>query len=59
MGIAHLNQGEFHKAVQNFDTAIRQDPNNASAYRNRGVAYGSMDDFSRAIEDYVPGRPSR
>ena len=33
--------------------AIRLDPNNASAYNNRGFAYGSKGDYDRAIADYT------
>ena len=37
--------GEFRRAIEDYDTAISLDSNDADAYLNRGVAYFSMGEF--------------
>ncbi|HKS39781.1 MAG TPA: tetratricopeptide repeat protein [Blastocatellia bacterium] len=39
-------------AIADYDNAIRFKPDDASAYYNRGVAYGKKGDYDRAIADY-------
>jgi len=40
------------QAIDNFDEAIRLDPQFADAYHNRGTTYRNLGQFERAIEDY-------
>ena len=39
------------EAIQDYDEAIRLNPNYADAYYNRGLAYGAKGDQDRAIQD--------
>ncbi|MDR0475675.1 MAG: tetratricopeptide repeat protein, partial [Treponema sp.] len=39
-------------AIADFSLAIRLDPNDASAYNTRGIAYGVKGDFDRAVADF-------
>jgi tetratricopeptide (TPR) repeat protein len=41
-GMTYLEQGDDKKAIDAFDEAIRQDPQDAIAYYNRGVAYNRI-----------------
>ena len=38
-GVTYGNQGEYQRAIQDFDKAIQLDPDLAPAYNNRGLAY--------------------
>ncbi len=40
------------RAIQDFDEAIRLNPNHAKAFQNRGNAYKAKGDSERAMEDY-------
>jgi lipoprotein NlpI len=51
-GNAHQNKRDFDRAVQDYDEAIRLDPDSALAYNNRGSAYQHRGDYDRAIQDY-------
>jgi len=51
-GEALLNQQEFLRAISDFDTAIRMDPDYADAYNNRGTAKVDLQRFQEALEDY-------
>ncbi|MFQ5924663.1 MAG: tetratricopeptide repeat protein, partial [Dehalococcoidia bacterium] len=44
--------GEFERAIEDLDEAIRLDPRVAMSYGNRGFAYYNLGEFERAIEDY-------
>jgi len=50
-GSARNMQGDFDDAIDDFDEAIRLDPQYALAYNNRGSARIGMGDFDHAIED--------
>ena len=63
LGLAEYEAGNYEKAAEYFTKAIEQDPNNAVAYYNRGLAYTEIGkkkridpnekaiaDFSKAIE---------
>jgi tetratricopeptide (TPR) repeat protein len=52
-GLTRLRNGEFDKAIADFDMAIRLDPNYAEAYKNRGNAYIGKGNFNQAIADYT------
>ena len=51
-GIHYFGIGEFDKAIEYFNKAIRLDPEFAIAYYNRGYAYNEKGDYDRAIGDY-------
>ena len=40
------------RAIEDFDQAIRLNPNHAEAFNNRGAAYNATGQDDRAIEDY-------
>jgi len=45
-------KGEYDKAIQDLDLAIKLKPDYARAFRNRGDAYRGKGDRDRAIADY-------
>ncbi len=51
-GLAYDDKGQYDRAIQDYDTAIRLDPNGPTAYNNRGVAYDGKGQYDRAIHDY-------
>lgn len=51
-GWEYLNMEEYDIAIENFNEAIRIDPNHAEAYQYRGAAYAKMEDWDTAIENY-------
>ena len=51
-GRTHSLQGDFTRAISDYDRAIKIDPKYSFAYINRGNAYGSQGDFIHAILDY-------
>ena len=46
-------KGEYDKAIADFDEAIRLDPKDAVAYRNRGDAWQLARGVDKAIADYT------
>jgi|ERR1700730_868053 len=52
-GLAKVKKSELGAAIEDFNEAIRLDPNYIAALINRGVAYGLMGQIDRAIEDYT------
>ena len=42
---------KYQRAIEDYDQAIRLDPNNALAYNNRGVAYRSLGKYAEADAD--------
>jgi tetratricopeptide (TPR) repeat protein len=44
--------GEFDKAIADFTKAIQIDPQYASAWNSRGVAWREKEDYRKAIQDY-------
>jgi tetratricopeptide (TPR) repeat protein len=58
LAAAFLNRGrgyagkrEYDRAIQDYDQAIRLDPDNAPAFSGRGNAYIGKRDYDRAIQD--------
>ena len=47
-----FNSGDYDRAIATASEAIRLNPNSASAFASRGVAYSSKGDNDRAIADY-------
>jgi tetratricopeptide (TPR) repeat protein len=43
---------QFEKAIEDFEEAIKLNPNYADVYRDRGNAYRRLEQYERAIEDY-------
>jgi len=52
MGNAYHSTREYDKAIENFDQALKLNPNLAEAYNNRGNAYRHKGEFDKAIDDY-------
>ena len=51
-GVDHRRQGNFGRAIAEFDLAISISPANADAWYHRALAWGHMGDHSRAIIDF-------
>ena len=51
-GNSYKNDGLYNRAIADYDTAVRLDPDLPASYNNRGVAYGKLDMHQRAIDDY-------
>ena len=43
--------GQYDRAIQDYDQAIRLNPNWAEAFNNRGRAYSDKGQHDRAIQD--------
>ena len=51
-GVAHLEQGEYDRAIRDFDRALALQPGFVVAWKNRALAYKGKGDLERAIADY-------
>jgi tetratricopeptide (TPR) repeat protein len=51
-GDANRNAGKYTEAIEEYDRAIRVEPNYAQIYNNRGLAYYAKGDYDRAIADF-------
>ena len=51
-GVAYRRKGEYDRALQDYEQAIRLNPSNANAYNNRGIIYQIKGEYARAIADY-------
>ena len=51
-GIAFYSEGKFKKAIEEYNKAIKLDPEYAFAYNTRGIAYGCVNNFKEAMNDY-------
>ena len=51
-GLAYRGEGDYDRAIQNYDEAIRINPEAADAYNSRGDAYHGKGDYDQAIRDY-------
>ncbi len=51
-GDSQYAKGNFNKAIQLYTKAISVNPNNCTAYNNRGLVYYELKDYSTAISDY-------
>ena len=45
--------GQVDMAIEHYSHAIKLNPNNATSYNNRGVAYSDKNEIDRAIDDYT------
>jgi len=51
-GLEHFNNGEYEKAIEFFDEAIRLEPSDPVARYNRGLAYQELRQPDKAIADH-------
>ena len=51
-GVAYRLKGEYDHALQDYEQAIRLNPDNANAFNNRGIIYRIKGDYDHAIADY-------
>lgn len=51
-GFAYMGKGEYDRAIQDFEEAIRLTPDSATAYSNRGAALLWKGENDRAMRDY-------
>jgi lipoprotein NlpI len=51
-GNAYDDKKQYDRAIQDYDQAIKLNPNYALAFLNRGNAYQNKDQYDRAIQDY-------
>jgi tetratricopeptide (TPR) repeat protein len=51
-GNGYKARGEIDRAIQDYDEAIRLEPDHAKAFLNRGTAYKAKGEIDRAIQDY-------
>ena len=51
MGILYQKMGKYREAVEVYDKAIENDPQNAKAYYNKGTVYqNKLKDYAKAGE---------
>jgi tetratricopeptide (TPR) repeat protein len=50
-GAAFVEKRDYDRAIQDYNEAIRLNPNAANSFYGRGVAYNRKGDFDRAIQD--------
>jgi tetratricopeptide (TPR) repeat protein len=51
-GLAYRVKGEYDRAIQDYNQALKLDAKFALAFNNRGVAHDKKGDYDRAIQDY-------
>jgi tetratricopeptide (TPR) repeat protein len=51
-GVAYYTQGDYDRAIEDYNEEIRRNPLDATAYYNRGLAFHAKGDYGRAIADY-------
>ena len=51
-GDAYYKKGQYDRAIQDYDQAIKLNPSNAIAFSARGVAYGNKGQYDCAIQDH-------
>lgn len=52
IGIDHLENGKFRKAIKQFTKALEAEDDSCEIYYNRGNAYFDLEKYSKAIIDY-------
>jgi tetratricopeptide (TPR) repeat protein len=51
-GKDHDRKGDYRKAIESYNEAIRLNPEHADAYSRRGNSYYRLTEYTRAIEDF-------
>ena len=51
-GLAYYCKGDYDRAIEDYNQAIKLNPKDAKTYNNRGRAHYYKGDYDRAIEDY-------
>jgi tetratricopeptide (TPR) repeat protein len=51
-GVGYYSKGDYDRAIQDTDEAIRLNPTEPSFYYTSGLAYKKKGDFDRAIQDF-------
>ncbi len=54
-GSAYAHKGDYDRAFQDYDQALKLNPSDAKAFYGRGTAYWHKGDFDRAFQDYDQG----
>ena len=49
--MTYKSMNQFERAIEDYDEAIRLDPQLANAYLGRGVASGALGQYERALQD--------
>lgn len=52
MGLYYYDQGDYEKAIMQFNMAIASQPEMGEAYNDRGLAYYAMGETGKAITDF-------
>ncbi len=52
-GTAYFYQGEYKRAIADYDEMLRLNPQDAEAHNNRALAYAYLGEYKRAIEDFI------
>ena len=47
-GNKYYQSDHYEKAIAEYSQAIKLDPNDASAYRRRGITYGNLGQYEKA-----------
>ena len=55
-GSAYNDKGEYDRAIQDFDEAVRLDPNNAQPLNNREAVLRDLGQNARAAADFAKVR---
>ena len=48
----YYERGQYDRAIEDYNQAIRLNPNHANAFSNRGATYARKGEYDRAIENY-------
>jgi tetratricopeptide (TPR) repeat protein len=51
-GFNHFQEQDYESAIEDFNQAIRLNPNSASVYDIRGIVYLNLGDLDRAMSDF-------
>jgi lipoprotein NlpI len=51
-GMIYVFNGDYDKAIQDLDEAIRRNPNDAEVHDNRGIAHVAKGEYDQAIQDF-------
>jgi tetratricopeptide (TPR) repeat protein len=51
--VAYGKYGDFTRSIEDFNTYMEKNPDNASAYSNRGLAYNGLKQYDLALKDFA------